>query len=98
MLCDIEHRCKYVACAVGVAYEFPLSRGIIYVRQVGTCVNDSAREHCLFLRNGRSRHLAFHCNECDSTLQFNTRVSQMKPLNYFCSTFIEQKSYYIFLT
>lgn len=62
--CGINHRIKYVACAVGVVYKIPFSCGKVYIGQTGRCINVRAREHYLSLRSSPSGHLAIHCDRC----------------------------------
>lgn len=62
--CTKNHKTKFVSCAEGVIYSFPLTCGKRYVGQTGRCLNDRLREHNCNAINANSGHLGIHCRDC----------------------------------
>lgn len=69
--CTVNHRKKYVDCAIGVVYRIPLSCGRVYIGQTGRCINERAREHDWSLSSTAGGHLPLHCGTCKCHPDFN---------------------------
>ena len=91
LICDVNHRVKFVQCQKGVVYNIPLSCGKVYIGQTGRCLNEHLREHSNNVRNGNNGHLATHCQKCSCTPKFEQCTVISRNRNQSARLVVEAK-------